>query len=68
MRFFKSLVLCVLLMLVPVNFCYAADTTSEVKIDVKEFHLKNGMLFLIVERPTTPQVACRLAIRAGSAL
>ncbi len=26
------------------------------------------MLFLIVERPTTPQVACRVAIRAGSAL
>ena len=26
------------------------------------------MLFLVVERPSTPQVAVRLAIRAGSAL
>jgi len=26
------------------------------------------MLFLVVERPATPQVAVRLAIRAGSAL
>ena len=26
------------------------------------------MLFLVVERPATPQVAIRLAIRAGSAL
>jgi predicted Zn-dependent peptidase len=68
MRFFKSLVFYVLLMWVSVNFCYATDTVSEIKIDVKEFQLKNGMLFLVVERPATPQVACRLAIRAGSAL
>jgi len=34
----------------------------------KEFSLKNGMLFILVERPTSPQVACRLSIRAGSAL
>jgi predicted Zn-dependent peptidase len=37
-------------------------------LDVKEFFLKNGMQFLVVERPATPQVAVRLAIRAGSAL
>ncbi len=36
--------------------------------EVKSFTLGNGMLFLVVERHTTPQVACRLAIRAGSAL
>lgn len=35
---------------------------------VQEFTLPNGMLFLVVERHTTPQVAVRLAIRAGSAL
>ncbi|RPJ70492.1 MAG: insulinase family protein, partial [Desulfobacteraceae bacterium] len=39
-----------------------------IHLDVKEFKLKNGMLFLVVERPATPQVAVRLAIRAGSAL
>ena len=38
------------------------------EVDVKEFTLDNGMLFLVVERDTTPQVACRLSIRAGSAL
>ena len=47
---------------------FAATTESPINIDVKEFTLDNGMLFLIVERPATPQVACRLAIRAGSAL
>jgi predicted Zn-dependent peptidase len=48
--------------------CLAEDPTQDIKLSVKEFTLKNGMLFLIVERPTTPQVACRVAIRAGSAL
>lgn len=41
---------------------------STLNIEVKEFFLDNGMQFLVVERPTTPQVAVRLAIRAGSAL
>ncbi len=40
---------------------------SNFNIEVKEFTLDNGMLFLVVERSTTPQVAVRLAIRAGSA-
>ena len=40
----------------------------ETNIDVEEFKLENGMMFLVVKRPTTPQVAVRLAIRAGSAL
>mgnify|MGYP000218161965 FL=1 len=38
------------------------------RIEVREFTLPNGMLFLVVERPAVPQVAVRLAIRAGSAL
>ncbi|MFC1817101.1 M16 family metallopeptidase, partial [Thermodesulfobacteriota bacterium] len=50
------------------NICRADDSIYKIKIDVKEFKLKNGMQFLIVERPATPQIACRLAIRAGSAL
>ena len=45
-----------------------ADAAYNINLDVKEFRLENGMLFLVVERPVTPQVACRLAIRAGSAL
>jgi predicted Zn-dependent peptidase len=46
----------------------AVDPTHKLNIDVEEFRLDNGMLFLVVERPTAPQIACRLAIRAGSAL
>jgi predicted Zn-dependent peptidase len=46
----------------------AVDAAPQLHLDVKEFTLKNGMLFLVVERPATPQVAVRLAIRAGSAL
>ena len=37
-------------------------------VEVQSFTLNNGMLFLVVERHTTPQVACRLAVRAGAAL
>ena len=68
MRFFKAFVIGLLLLLVAWNFSLAADPASEIKLDIQEFQLKNGMPFLIVERPTTPQVACRVAIRAGSAL
>jgi predicted Zn-dependent peptidase len=46
----------------------AADTAYDININVQTFQLENGMLFLVVERPATPQVAIRLAIRAGSAL
>jgi len=46
----------------------ASDPGTQLKLDVKEFTLGNGMMFLVVERPATPQVAVRLAIRAGSAL
>jgi predicted Zn-dependent peptidase len=46
----------------------AAETALDVNLEIKEFFLENGMHFLIVERPATPQVACRLSIRAGSAL
>ena len=46
----------------------AQDSPARINLDVKEFTLKNGMLILVVERHTTPQVACHLSIRAGSAL
>ena len=46
----------------------ARYSPPEIKLDVKEFRLKNGMLFLVVERHATPQLACHLSIRAGSAL
>jgi predicted Zn-dependent peptidase len=44
------------------------DSPANINLDVKEFRLKNGMMFLVVERPIAPQVAVRLAIRTGSAL
>jgi len=47
---------------------FAADAPLQLGVDVKEHRLENGMLILVLERPATPQVACRLAIRAGSAL
>ena len=68
MRFFKGFVLGLVFLATAGSICHAEESASKIKLNVKEFRLKNGMLFLIVERPTTPQVACRVAIRAGSAL
>jgi len=66
--FFKTLALAFTLLFLAASLSFAAGTASDITIDVKEFRLTNGMMFLVVERHTTPQVACRLAIRAGSAL
>jgi len=66
--FFKTLALTFTLLVLAASLSFAAGTASDITIDVKEFQLKNGMMFLVVERPTMPQVACRLSIRAGSAL
>ncbi|MDH4010270.1 MAG: insulinase family protein [Desulfobacterales bacterium] len=68
MRFVKFVKFGLLLLLLIANICLAASAPVDIKLDVKEFQLENGMMFLIVERPATPQVACRLAIRSGSAL
>ena len=46
----------------------AQQSPAKINLDVKEFTLKNGMLFLVVERHATPQIACHVSIRAGSAL
>jgi predicted Zn-dependent peptidase len=68
MRLYKILALSIMLLVSTLNVHGAADTTYDFNLDVKEFQLENGLQVLVVERPATPQVACRLAIRAGSAL
>jgi predicted Zn-dependent peptidase len=68
MRFFRIFKFSLLLLLLSTNICLASGAAVDIQLDVQEFQLENGMLFLVVERPATPQVACRLAIRAGSAL
>ncbi len=68
MRLHKMLVLFIISLVFALNVHGAADTAYDLNIDVKEFQLENGLQVLVVERPATPQVACRLAIRAGSAL
>ncbi len=68
MRLLKIFVSAFFLLVFFGGVCKAEDLASGIRLDVQEFRLKNGMLFLIVERHTAPQVACRVAIRAGSAL
>ena len=69
MRSFISIFLTIFLLVAGSNgSALAQDSPYGLNLDVKEFQLENGMLFLVVERPATPQVAVRLAIRAGSAL
>ena len=62
------LIFLTIMLLVAGGSAQAQDSPYDLNLDVKEFQLENGMLFLVVERPATPQVAVRLAIRAGSAL
>jgi predicted Zn-dependent peptidase len=68
MRFLKVIMFCLVLLFVSANGYSSSDISVNIQLDVKEFQLENGMMFLVVERPATPQVACRLAVRAGSAL
>ena len=68
MRLFKIFILTCFLLLFSGEVYAAADPAYDININVETFQLANGMLFLVVERSATPQVACRLAIRAGSAL
>ncbi len=65
--FFRTLIGLVMFGLV-LGFHSAQAGQRQLGFEVKEFFLDNGMQFLIVERPDVPQVACRVAIRAGSAL
>ncbi|TET38499.1 MAG: insulinase family protein [Planctomycetota bacterium] len=49
-------------------FCVASHSEDEVlKIDVKEKILDNGLTVLVVERPGTPEIACRVFFKVGSA-
>ena len=68
MRLNKLIILSTILLVFGGNLHGAADTAYDLNIDVNSFQLENGFQVLVVERPATPQVACRLAIRAGSAL
>jgi predicted Zn-dependent peptidase len=68
MGILKVLLIVLFLWASAMNPLLVEGSPETVKVDVKEFKLKNDMLFLVVERPVTPQVACRIAIRAGSAL
>ena len=68
MRLFKPAFLALLMLFALSMPCSAENAPFEIQLNVKQFTLKNGMLFLVVERHTTPQVACRVAIRSGSAL
>lgn len=68
MRFVQYLIKTILLLLFIASISPASTSPVDIQLNVKEFQLENGMLFLVVERPATPQVAVRLAIRAGSAL
>ncbi|UCD81540.1 MAG: insulinase family protein [Desulfobacterales bacterium] len=68
MRASKLFVAAIFLLVFNANVYAIEDTAYDLNIDVKHFELENGMMFLVVERPATPQVAARLAVRAGSAL
>ena len=68
MRLHKIIGLSIILLVFTGNVHGTVDTAYDLNIDVKGFQLENGLQVLVVERPATPQVACRLAIRAGSAL
>ncbi len=56
------------LLLMLAGLAQIAAANQGLDVEVRSFTLENGMLFLVVERDTTPQVAFRLAVRAGSAL
>ncbi len=68
MRIYNILLLTLLLFNFNGQVYAATDSAYDLNVNVQSFVLNNGMLFLVVERSATPQVACRLAIRAGSAL
>ncbi|MBW1800681.1 MAG: insulinase family protein [Deltaproteobacteria bacterium] len=67
-RLFGRILFIFIILFVATGISPAEETSSSIDLDVKEFKLDNGMHFLVVERSAMPQVACRIAIRAGSAL
>jgi predicted Zn-dependent peptidase len=68
MKSFLRFLVAVFLTFASIEPSLAGNKIPKINLEVKDFSLTNGMLFLVVERHATPQVACRLSIRAGSAL
>lgn len=68
MTIIQAAALALALLLAGLQPAAASPADARLRLDVQEFRLSNGMLLLVVDRPATPQVAARLAIRAGSAL
>lgn len=68
MKTIRILVICLMAALIAGGFYSAAlaKPVTKVQVNVESFTLHNGMLFLVVNRPELPQVACRLTIKAGS--
>ncbi|MCF8060913.1 MAG: insulinase family protein [Deltaproteobacteria bacterium] len=64
----RKALLLILIFFLPAALAVAGEESPGLGVDVQSFTLENGMLFLVVERHTTPQVACRVAVRAGAAL
>jgi hypothetical protein len=56
----KHITLTLLLFIFFVTPGSTSDSALQLNLDVKEFRLNNGMLFLIIQRPTAPQVSARL--------
>ncbi|MGD8447180.1 MAG: hypothetical protein PVI94_27005, partial [Desulfobacterales bacterium] len=63
MRVRNIIGLLTIMLVFALNAYGATETAFDLNIDVKTFQLDNGFQVLVVERPATPQVACRLAIR-----
>lgn len=68
MKTIRNLVLCLAAALFVGSFMgvACASPATKIQVNVESFTLPNGMLFLVVNRPELPQVACRLAVKAGS--
>ena len=54
MRCFKPFLLGLFLLMLCLSPALGTDSGLQLNLDVKEFRLDNGMLFLVVERPATP--------------
>ena len=64
----KTSILLIIFIFIALLNIKESSAQDDIPLNIKQFHLDNGMQFIILERHTVPQVACRLAIRAGSAL
>jgi len=58
---------CGMLVLIALVWPVATAMGQDVRLDVKEHTLSNGMRMLVVERHHTPRIACRVFYRVGGA-